>query len=195
MQRLQERQSVLLAVGERLAVCRVAGISGGKAVLMLTERQLGGPMPDEADDAEITFEHGTSLVVLKGGLVRRSSDQLLFSVTDGVQVPPRRRDTRLRITLPVTVRSGDAGRETQTETADLSATGVGVTGSSFGMRGDEVHVVLELPEGGTVTGSGPIVRVAGGTTAIQLSTFGETGRERLESFVLDRQREVVEQAV
>ena len=68
MQRLKERQSVLVMVGERMAVCTLAGFSDGAAVLVLTERQRGGPMPDFSPDAQLTFEYGPNLVMLNGTL-------------------------------------------------------------------------------------------------------------------------------
>jgi hypothetical protein len=195
VQRLQERQSVLLAVGEKLAVCRVAGIADGAAVLVLTARQLGGPMPDVADDAELTFEHGSALVVLKGGLRRRTDDQLLFQVTDGIQVPPRRRNSRLRLRLRATVRNCATGAEVQADTSDVSAEGVGLVGAAFGAPGDRLDVTIELPDGTTVSGSGPIVRHGGGLTAVNLSMAEGDDRERLCAFLLDRQREEVAEAV
>ena len=94
---------MLVMVGERMAVCTLAGFSDGAAVLVLTERQRGGPMPDFSPDAQLTFEYGPNLVMLNGTLQRGlSAKELLFSVSDGVQVPPRRRDTRLRARLSVT---------------------------------------------------------------------------------------------
>ena len=50
------RQALLVMVGERMAVCTLAGFSDGAAVLVLTERQRGGPMPDFSPDAQLTFE-------------------------------------------------------------------------------------------------------------------------------------------
>jgi hypothetical protein len=55
VQRLHEGQDVLVQVHLRMAVCTVAGLSGGDAVLRLTPRQHGGPLPDDAHDAQLTF--------------------------------------------------------------------------------------------------------------------------------------------
>ena len=87
MQRLKERQQVLVMVGERMAVCTVLGFHDGKAVLRTTERQRGGPMPEFSDDAQLTFEYGPNLVMLNGTLEHGFTEgDLIFSVSDGVQV-------------------------------------------------------------------------------------------------------------
>jgi hypothetical protein len=90
------------------------------------------------------------------------------------------------------VRTRD-GEEVQAYTADVSAEGVGLVGTSFGVGRDRLHVVLRLPDGSTVTGSGPIVRLAGGLTAVRLSMIEDDGRDRLSAFLLDRQTEAVQQ--
>ena len=134
---------MLVMVGERMAVCTLAGFSDGAAVLVLTERQRGGPMPDFSPDAQLTFEYGPNLVMLNGTLQRGlSAKELLFSVSDGVQVPPRRRDTRLRARLSVTVRL-PSGEERETYTADVSATGMGVEGTDLAEAGEELGVRLD----------------------------------------------------
>src|SRR5688500_18993335 len=119
-------------VGERMAVCTVAGFYDGAAVLNLTERQRGGPMPDFSPDAQLTFEYGPNLVMLNGTLQRGETEEhLLFSVSDGVQVPPRRRDSRRRARLPVTLRL-PSGEEREGRTVDVSATGLSVEGADHG---------------------------------------------------------------
>ena len=95
---------MLVMVQEKMALCTLTWFSDGAAVLLIGTRQHGGPMPDHAPDAQITFESGPNLVMLNGILDRRGEDQVLFRVTDGVQVPPRRRDSRLRTRLPVRLR-------------------------------------------------------------------------------------------
>ena len=91
MQRLKDGQSVLVMVQEKMALCTLTGFSDGAAVLLIGKRQHGGPMPDYSTDAQLTFESGPNLVMLNGIIERRGEDELLFSVRDGVQVPPRRR--------------------------------------------------------------------------------------------------------
>jgi hypothetical protein len=186
VQRLKERQSVLVMVGERMAVCTLAGFSDGAAVLVLTERQRGGPMPDFSPDAQLTFEYGPNLVMLNGTLQRGlSAKELLFSVSDGVQVPPRRRDTRLRARLSVTVRL-PSGEERETYTADVSATGMGVEGTDLAEAGEELGVRLTLPDGTAVAATTSVVRVTGSVTALKIERFEEGSRDRLGRFVLGR---------
>jgi hypothetical protein len=186
VQRLKERQSVLVMVGERMAVCTLAGFSDGAAVLVLTERQRGGPMPDFSPDAQLTFEYGPNLVMLNGTLQRWSSDnELVFQVSDGVQVPPRRRDSRVRVRLPVTL-ALPSGEERGSYTADLSATGLGVEGADHGGAGEEIGVRLALPDGTAVAATTSVVRVLGDVTALRIEFFQEGSRERLSRFVLNR---------
>jgi hypothetical protein len=188
VQRLKERQSVLVMVGERMAVCTLAGFSDGAAVLVLTERQRGGPMPDFSPDAQLTFEYGPNLVMLNGTLQRGlSSQELLFSVSDGVQVPPRRRDSRLRARLAVTVRL-PSGEERETFTADVSATGMGVEGTDLADAGEELGVRLTLPDGTAVAATTSVVRVTGSVTALKIERFEEGSRDRLGRYVLGRRR-------
>jgi hypothetical protein len=184
VQRLRPQQSVLVMVGERMAVCTLAGFSDGAAVLRLTERQRGGRMPEFSPDAQLTFEYQGNLVVLNGALQHGLvEEQLLFSVSDGVQVPPRRRDTRLRTRLPVTLRL-ESGKEVETHTADLSATGMGVQGADHATKGDRLGIRLELPDGTVVAATTSVVRVAGDVTALRIERFEEGSREPLARFVL-----------
>jgi hypothetical protein len=167
-------------VGERMAVCTLAGFTDGSAVLVLTDRQRGGPMPEFSPDAQLTFEYGPNLVMLNGTLQRGfSSKELLFSVSDGVQVPPRRRDSRLRTRLAVTLRL-PSGDERESFTADVSATGLGVEGT--GVR-------LTLPDGTAVVATTSVVRIAGPVTALRIERFEDGSRDRLGRFVLGRSRE------
>jgi hypothetical protein len=189
VQRLKERQSVLVMVGERMAVCTLAGFTDGAAVLVLTERQRGGPMPEFSPDAQLTFEYGPNLVMLNGTLQRGfSSKELLFSVSDGVQVPPRRRDSRLRTRLAVKLRL-PSGEEHESFTADVSATGLGVEGSDHAVAGEELGVQLTLPDGTSVVATTSVVRIAGDVTALKIDRFEEGSRDRLGRFVLGRSRE------
>lgn len=188
MQRLAERQTVLVMVAEKMAVCTLTGFSDGAAVLALTDRQRGGPMPDFTHDAQLTFEYGPNLVMLNGTLQRRGEDELLFSVSDGVQVPPRRRDTRLRERLPVRLRL-PSGEDRETHTADLSATGLGVEGSDLARAGQQVGVRLTLPDGTAVAATTSVVRVAGHVTALRIDHLQEGSRDRLGDYVLARSRE------
>ncbi len=184
MQRLKERQQVLVMVGERMAVCRLAGFDDGVAVLTLTERQRGGPMPPFSDDAQMTFEYGPSLVMLNGTLQRGSSDdQLRFSVSDGVQVPPRRRDSRRRVRLPVTVRL-PSGEELSSWSTDVSARGLGVQGKDIAAPGEHIDVRISLPDGTVVAATAVVVRTMGEATALLIETFQEGSRDLLSRFVL-----------
>ena len=53
--------------------------------MRLTDRQHGGPLPADAHDVQLTFEHESQLVLLNGSLRRRGDQELLFSVRDSVQ--------------------------------------------------------------------------------------------------------------
>jgi hypothetical protein len=186
VQRLKEGQSVLVMVAERMAVCTVAGFYDGAAVLNLTERQRGGPMPDFAPDAQLTFEYGPNLVMLNGTLQRGDSEEhLMFTVSDGVQVPPRRRDSRRRARLPLTLRLA-SGEEREGRTVDVSATGLSVEGSDHGRAGDEIGIHLPLPDGTAVAATTTVVRIMGENTALRIELFQEGSRDRLSRFVLGR---------
>jgi transcriptional antiterminator Rof (Rho-off) len=184
VQRLKERQSVLIMVGERMAVCTVLGFHDGSAVLRTTERQRGGPMPSFSDDAQLTFEHGPNLVMLNGTLEHGfSPGDLIFSVSDGVQIPPRRRDTRRRLRLPVTLRL-PSGEERRCRTTDVSARGLGVEGTDHAGVGEGLGVRLELPDGEVVVATASVVRMTEKATALQIEGFEEGSRERLGRLVL-----------
>jgi hypothetical protein len=180
---MTEGQPVLVTVAEKMAMCTLTGFSDGAAVLVVGERQRGGPMPEFAPDAQLAFESGPNLVMLNGALERRGDDQLLFMVTDGVQVPPRRRDSRLRTRLPVRLRA-PSGSEHDGWTADLSATGFGVEGTDHGREGQEIGIRLALPDGSAVAATTRVVRVAGHVTALRIERFEEGGRDRLGDYVL-----------
>jgi PilZ domain-containing protein len=183
LQRLKEGQSVLVMVQEKMALCTLTGFSDGAAVFLIGKRQHGGPMPEHAPDAQITFESGPNLVMLNGVLERRGGDELLFSVSDGVQVPPRRRDSRLRTRLPVRIRV-PSGEEREGFTADLSATGMGLEGTDHAQPGQQLGIRLELPDGTTVVATTSVVRIAGPVTALKIETFEEGSRDRLSDYVL-----------
>jgi PilZ domain-containing protein len=184
MQRLKEGQAVLMMVGERMAVCTVVGFDDGAAVLVVTERQRGGPMPEFSPDAQMTFEYGPNLVMLNGTLRHGLTDRdFVFAVSDGVQVPPRRRDTRLRVRLPVTV-TLPSGERRDVHTADVSARGLGVEGVDHAAQGQTLDVRLELPTGGAITATARVVRIAGGVTALLIESYQEGGREDLSRFVI-----------
>jgi hypothetical protein len=174
VQRLKERQSVLVMVGERLAVCTVMGFHDGRAVLRTTERQAGGPMPEFSEDAQLTFEHGPNLVMLNGTLEHGFAEgELLFGVSDGVQVPPRRRDTRRRLRLPVTLVL-PGGEERRARTTDVSSRGLG----------EVLGVRLSLPDGGLLVATGSVVRITADGTALLLESFQEGSRDQLAQVAL-----------
>jgi hypothetical protein len=188
MQRLREHQRVVIVAGDAVAECRVAAIADAAAALVVVRQGGHGPLPDGASDAELAFEHGPGLVVLRGTLTRGATgEDLRFAVTDGVQLAARRRNSRLRVEVPVTLRHA-GGAELATVSADLSATGVGVQVTGVADRGARLRVRIELPDGGPVEAVGTVVRVAGGVTAFDLHDFVADGRERLGAFVLARQR-------
>jgi hypothetical protein len=184
VQRLKERQQVLVMVGERMAVCTVLGFHDGKAVLRTTERQRGGPMPEFSDDAQLTFEYGPNLVMLNGTIEHGFTEgDLIFSVSDGVQVPPRRRDTRRRLRLPVTVTLPD-GEERRCRTTDVSARGLGIEGTDHAAVGEEVTVRLPLPDGDVIVGIASVVRITEGATALLIEAFEAGSRDRLGRLAL-----------
>jgi hypothetical protein len=184
VQRLKERQSVLVMVGERLAVCTVMGFHDGRAVLRTTERQAGGPMPEFSEDAQLTFEHGPNLVMLNGTLEHGFAEgELLFGVSDGVQVPPRRRDTRRRLRLPVTLVL-PGGEERRARTTDVSSRGLGVEGVGHAEMGEVLGVRLSLPDGGLLVATGSVVRITADGTALLLESFQEGSRDQLAQVAL-----------
>jgi hypothetical protein len=185
VQRLEEGQQVLVQVNLQVAICTLVGFSGGDAVLRLTPRQHGGPLPDDAHDVQLTFEHESGLVMLNGRLSRRGETEIVFSVRDSVQVPPRRRDSRLRARLPARVRL-PSGEQLEASTTDVSASGLSIEGALSVRSGDEVTVRLELPEGTPVVATTSVVRVSGSMTALRIERFEEGDRERLETYVLAR---------
>jgi hypothetical protein len=188
MQRLVVGQSVLVQVGHRLAVCTLTGFADGAAVLTPTERQKGGPMPEFSDDAQLTFEHGSRLVMLNGTLQHDEvGPDLIFSVRDGVQLPPRRRDSRAQVALPAVVATA-AGEERQAQTTDVSATGMGIEGTGHGRAGDTIGVRVTLPDATVVAVSAEIVRVGSTFTALRILSFEQGGRDALRRFVLDQAR-------
>ena len=126
--------------------------------------------------------------MLKGTLRRGTSpDDLRFSVSDGVQVAARRRNSRLRVNLPVTLRTRE-GSELRSRTADVSATGVGVYATDVAGPGEPVRADLVLPSGDVVVGTGRVVRCTQGVTAVRFHAFAGDGRRQLAEFVLERQR-------
>ena len=125
-------------------------------------------MPDFSPDAQLTFEYGPNLVMLNGTLQRGlSAKELLFSVSDGVQVPPRRRDTRLRarlsVTVPAAVRRGardlHGGRERDRAWASR--------GPISRRQGRSSACGSTLPDGTAVAATTSVVRVTGSVTAAE----------------------------
>jgi hypothetical protein len=193
MQRLEVGQSVLVMVGQRLAVCRLTGFADGAAVLTPTERQRGGPMPEFSPDAQLTFEHGPNLVMLNGTLRRDDEGtDLVFAVSDGVQVPPRRRDSRVQVELPVVVQPA-SGEPQETTTTDVSATGLGVKGTGHGEQGNVVGVRLTLADETVIAVRATVVRVIGEVTALRIESFEEGSAEPLRRYVLDVARSADEE--
>jgi hypothetical protein len=188
VRRLRELQPVRVAVGGTVVDCRVAALTHDEAALVITRLRRGTAPPIFAHDALLAFTHGPGLVVLKGDLRRgRADGDLRFTVTDGVQVPSPRRASRLIVRLPVTVRRGE-GEPVETETADLSATGMGVRATNVGEVGERVGVDLTLLGAGTVGAGGRVVRRTRWISGLHLDEFEGDGRERLGEFVLACQR-------
>lgn len=169
----------------KMAICTVAGFSEGDLVLRLTPRQHGGPLPDEAHDAQLTFDHGAAQLVMLNGRLRRrgEEEEFLFSVRDSVQVPPRRRDTRRKARLPAHVRL-PSGEEQTATTTDISAGGLSIDAALPVRPGDTMTVRVELPEGESVTATASVVRVDDASTALRIDGFEEGDRLRLESYAL-----------
>lgn len=133
MRRLKQQQRVEIHVegGDQPIVCRVASVEGSVATLAGV-----GPIAAEllesftpAGLGYLVFEHRGTMTALKGIATASANEgpELAFVVTDGVQLPERRSNGRVQLSVPAKLsRSGvdPDGVYIETATADVSTTGV-----------------------------------------------------------------------
>jgi c-di-GMP-binding flagellar brake protein YcgR len=94
-----------------------------------------------------------------------------------------RASPRLDVQLPVTISAG--GKAITTQTENVSAGGVLLAGTSFGLPGAVVEVAIKMPQGQEVRAAGVIVRVLSSTgTGIRFTDIEPAARDHLDSMVL-----------
>ena len=127
----QQRAEIHIEGSDQPIVCRVGAVEGSVATLAAVG-PIGAELLDSFTPAGLgylVFEHRGTMTALKGIATAGASDgpELAFVVTDGVQLPERRSNGRVPLTVPAKLsRSGvdPDGVFIETATADVSATGV-----------------------------------------------------------------------
>lgn len=163
--------------------CHVIAIAGTTIALEPVDRPLVTWLPEFVDGTFLTFNHGSSLIALKGALLQRGAvGDLRFKVTDPTR-EDRRKSSRIGVCLPVTV----AGRESLT--VNLSADGLLVDSDAPVRVGADVDVSLSLPGyDESLTALGSVIRVDDGRVALRFTGDAATIRSRLATFVLEHNR-------
>lgn len=160
MQRLRAFDTVTLNVpydsrstGALAAIdARVLAVVGATATLEPTGSIDALRLPEFAPDTLLSFHSRGALVALKGFLQHAPTGDLVFTVSDGVQLD-RRTATRIEVELPVRL-EGAGGT-----TVNLSADGVLVETDVALELGARVQVAVELDPGAEpVTATAEVAR-------------------------------------
>ena len=148
-------------------------------------------LPEEIPGAFIVFPRDGALLALKGDLIYRGAHgDLRFKVTDPQRID-RRRSSRLRIRLPVSVRFPEVDANVEGSTFDISADGLLVDCKCppAAVLGGRVAVELRLPrEEEPVKVASTIRRVSESQLAVEFDASAKAQRRRIATFVCTRNR-------
>jgi hypothetical protein len=158
--------------------CRVLAVDGSCAILE-PFRPLPDTIPRRLEHVLLAFEHGRSLVGLKGVLTRHGT-ALAFAVEDGVEVP-RRRVPRLKVRLEFTARNLRTGEGETGTTRDVSVDGALLETALAASMGDRLALSIVVPEAEAVAVTAVVVRESTGLLAVSYAGAAAAALERFIS--------------
>jgi hypothetical protein len=170
--------------------CHVIAKAGGTLALDPVEQESITWLPDRVPGAFLVFPRDGALLALKGDLIYRGArGDLRFKVTDPQRVD-RRRSSRLRIRLPVSVRFAGVDDAVEAMTADVSADGLLIDCvSPVPTLGQRVTIELRLPrEDDPIKAVSTVRRVTDGQFAVEIEESAKAQSRRIATFVCTRNR-------
>jgi hypothetical protein len=180
-------------VGEEAIECRVADVAGGEVALAPLTGADAAYISSLGRAATLAFTASERRARVPGAVHRgASADELRFVAGGGADLPPRRREARAAIELPVEVTPLDAAGEPAAEprrlvTTDISLGGLGVHAPGWALaEGALVRVALELPQPPPLTGTARVLRTAHDVAGLGLEHVAVADRARLAAFLLGR---------
>ena len=170
--------------------CHVIAMSGGTLALDPVKLESIAWLPDRIPGAFLVFPRDGALLALKGDLIYRGArGDLRFKVTDPQRLD-RRRSSRLRIRLPVSVRFAGSDDIVQATTVDISADGLLIhCRSAAAEMGGQVTIELRLPrDDDPITALTTVRRVGDGQFAVEFEPAEKAQGRRIATFVCTRNR-------
>jgi hypothetical protein len=181
VRRIRDFMPATLSVGVRPMAAIVAATS--KDVAWLLPRDPHDATPGLLPrPAQISFQHQGHLVVLHGNAERAAQGTVAFHANREGRVDNLRASPRLDVQLPVQVTFG--GKTTATTTENLSAGGVLLAGTTFGLAQGAVEVAISLPQDTVVQARGVIVRVHQAATGVRFTEIDPSASDHIDSMVL-----------
>ncbi|MCD6362612.1 MAG: PilZ domain-containing protein [Synergistetes bacterium] len=172
------------------------GAPDGGVILIFDRKE--GPIPYIPPGSELKVlwhDKGKlyeGVVKVKGG-GGRFIPFLEVAPPEGINPIERRRYRRVKALLPVEYRKVGEGAFKVSNTIDISGCGVKMPVDEEIDVGDELEVLIYLPESDVVSSLGRVVRIedeGGGRTAgIDLVVMDERSRKNIVNFVFKRERE------
>jgi hypothetical protein len=170
--------------------CHVIAKAGDTLALDPDEQESITWLPDRIPGAFLVFPRNGALLALKGDLIYRGArGDLRFKVTDPQRID-RRRSSRLRIRLPVSVRVAGADDVVEASTVDVSADGLLIDCRSLVTEvGQRLTIELRLPrEDDPIKAMSTVRRVSDGQFAVEFDSSAKAQRRRVATLVCTRNR-------
>jgi hypothetical protein len=168
------------------------GVRPMEGIVAATGKDIAWLLPRDPRDAtpallprpaQMSFRHQGHLVVLHGHAERAQQGCVAFHANREGRVDNLRESPRLDVQLPVRVSA--AGKTIESRTMNVSAGGVLLEGSTFGLRDGAVEVAIQMPQDGPeVKARGIIVRTRAEGTGIRFTDIDPASRDHLDSMVL-----------
>jgi hypothetical protein len=180
-------------VDEEAIECHVAGVAGGEVALAPLASADAAYIPSLGRAATLAFTASERRARVAGAVHRGpSAGELRFVAGGGADLPPRRREARATIELPVELTPLDAAGEPTAEprrlvTTDVSLGGLGVHAPGWALAdGALVRLMLELPQPPPLTATARVLRTAHDVAGLGLEHIAVAERARLAAFLLGR---------
>jgi hypothetical protein len=184
VRRLRDFQSVTITTNGVTTTATVSAVDRGVAQLDLHDTALASKLTLPAS-VELNFIHRGHYVLLMGTLATDGDRWFTFMPEARGLVASRRTAPRLQVGLAVRV-TRSSGIVVNTETVDVSASGVLLADAKLGRPLDVVQLQLTLPGSRpALVAEARIIRVGWAETALRFTNLSTEGQTTLKALVAD----------
>ena len=186
-------QPVVLEIdGESKNIAGRATSVAGPVAGVTPDGDLPGSLASKLDPGSLgflLFDSPTGLVGLRG-VVRSAPDAtgLEFIVVDGVQLPERRTDSRVKMTVAVRVEGDGATGPVETVATNLSTGGALLLRRPGLLDAGSLQLELQLPDAPPISCQATIAHHTNAHVGVAFSAVEADDLVRLAGLIADRQR-------